>query len=132
MSSRRIQRVSELVKRQVSEVIQELNLAGCGFITVTAAEVSPDLKTGRIYISVIGSADQQHRALNALTREHGRVQAELARRIVLKYTPQLSFHLDQTELRARHIEQLLDQLDPAADADAPDPSAHPTDTPTGP
>jgi ribosome-binding factor A len=115
MSTRRIQRVSELVKRQVSETVQELGLTGCGFITVTAAEVSPDLKEGRIYVSVIGTAEQKQRAVAVLAREHARVQQELARHIVLKYTPRLTFVLDETESRAERIEHLLDELDTGHD-----------------
>ncbi|MGD0060022.1 MAG: 30S ribosome-binding factor RbfA [Verrucomicrobiia bacterium] len=111
MSSHRIERVSELVKREVSEVVQGLNLTDCGFITITAAEVSPDLKDGRIYLSVIGSAEQKQRALDVLERQHGHIQHELARRIVLKYTPRLKFVLDETEARASHIEHLLDELE---------------------
>jgi len=111
MSSHRIERVSELVKREVSEVVLGLNLTDCGFITITAAEISPDLKDGRIYLSVIGSAEQKQRALDVLEHKHGHIQHELARRIVLKYTPRLKFVLDETEARASHIEHLLDELE---------------------
>ena len=119
MSNRRIERVSELVKQQLGEVIQQLNFNDCGFITVTAAEVSPDLKDARVYISVIGKPEQQQHALAALTAEHGRIQHELSRRVILKYTPRLRFLLDETESRAQHIEHLLDELAPKS-----------TDTPT--
>jgi ribosome-binding factor A len=117
MSSHRIERVSELVKRTVSEIVLELNLVDCGFVTITAAEISPDLKDGRIFLSVIGSAEQKQRALDVLERQHGHIQYELAHRIVLKYTPRLKFVLDETEDRASHIEHLLDELgdDPAHD-----------------
>ncbi|HVM59567.1 MAG TPA: 30S ribosome-binding factor RbfA [Verrucomicrobiae bacterium] len=111
MSSHRMERVSELVKREVSEIVQELNLTDCGFITITAAEISPDLKEGRIYTSVIGSAEQKQRALETLEHQHGHIQHELAHRIVLKYTPRLKFVLDETEDRATRIEHLLDELD---------------------
>jgi len=112
MINRRIQRVSELVKQQVSELVQELNLTDCGFVTVTGAKVNPDLHEGRIYVSVIGSAEQKQRALATLERMHGHIQHELARRIILKYTPHLTFSLDETEVRAEHIERLLDELQP--------------------
>ena len=105
-----MQRVSELVKQQISEIVLELNLTACGFVTVTAAEVSPDLKDGRVFVSVIGSAEQKQRALEKLASEHGRVQAELARRVVLKYTPHLTFVLDETETKAREMERMLDEL----------------------
>jgi ribosome-binding factor A len=112
MSSRRIERVSELVKQQVSEIVQQLTLTGCGFITVTGATVSPDLKEGRIYVSVIGTSFQQEQAIAALQERHDLIQQELAGRIVLKYTPRLKFLLDETEARAAHIEQLLNDLAP--------------------
>ena len=112
MSNRRIQRVSKLVKEQIGEILLTLSLQNCGFVTVTAADISPDLHEGRIYISVIGTAVQQARALAELERLHGIVQNELASRIVLKYTPRLHFQLDQTESYARHIETLLDTLGP--------------------
>ena len=110
MSNHRIQRVSELVKQQVSEIVQELNLGDCGFVTVTAAEISPDIKDGRIYISVIGSTEQRDRALTALSHKHALIQRELARRVVLRYTPKLQFFLDETESRAQRIEHLLDEI----------------------
>jgi ribosome-binding factor A len=110
MNSHRIERVSELVKREVSAIVQELNLTDCGFVTITAAEISPDLKDGRIFLSVIGSAGQKQHALAVLERQHGHIQYELAHRIVLKYTPRLKFILDETEDRASHIEHLLDEL----------------------
>ncbi len=111
MNSHRIERVSELVKREISEIVLKLNLADCGFVTITAAEISPDLKEGRIFMSVIGSAKQKQRALDTLERMHGRIQHELARGITLKYTPRLKFLLDETEDRACRIEQLLDELE---------------------
>jgi ribosome-binding factor A len=112
MSNRRIERVSELVKQQLSEVIQALNLTDCGFVTVTAATVATDLKDARVYVSVIGSPEQKQRALETLEQHHRHLQHELGRRVVLKYTPRLKFILDETEARAQHIEHLLDELGP--------------------
>ena len=111
MRSRRIQRVSELVKQEISAIILELNLTNCGLVTVTSAEISPDLKDGRVYVSVIGNPEQRRRAVIELDHLHGRIQHELSRRIILKYTPRLKFVLDETESHAQHIEHLLDELD---------------------
>ena len=107
-----MERVSELVKQQLGEIIQQLTLTGCGFITVTSAEVAPDLKDAQVYISVIGNAEQQKRSLQALTQQHSRIQAELAHRIVLKFTPRLHFALDETESHAQKIERLLSEINP--------------------
>ena len=106
-----MQRVSELVKREVSRIVLELNLTDCGFVTITAAEVSPDLKEGRVFMSVIGSSEQKQRALDTMERLHGHIQRELAQHVILKYTPRLKFVLDETEDRASHIEHLLDELE---------------------
>ena len=111
MSNRRMQRVCELVKQQVSELVQQLNLVDCGFITITAAEISADLKEGKIFVSVLGSTEQKQRALASLERQHGSIQHNLAQRIVLKYTPRLRFYLDETEAHAQRIERLLDELE---------------------
>ena len=110
MSSRRVERVSELAKQEISLIIQELNLTGCGFVTVTSVVISPDLKDGRVYVSVIGNPEQKACALTQLERRHGHIQHELAQRIVIKYTPRLKFILDETELHAQRIEYLLDEL----------------------
>lgn len=110
MSNRRVERVSELVKQQIGEIVQQLNLAGCGFVTITSAAISPDLREGRVYVSVIGSAEQQQSAIAALEQKHGYIQHELSRRIILKYTPRLKFILDDTEAHAQRIEHLLDEL----------------------
>ncbi len=110
MSNRRIERVSELAKQEISLLVQEMTFVNCGLITVTSAEISPDLKEGRVYISVIGTDEQRQRALAELERSHGHIQRELSRRITLKYTPKLKFMLDETESRAQRIEHLLDEL----------------------
>jgi ribosome-binding factor A len=117
MSNRRLQRVSQLVKEQVGEIIQDLALADCGFVTVTGAEVSSDLKDGKVFVSVIGTPAQQTRALAELERHHGQIQRDLAARVVLKYTPRLVFRLDTTEARASRLEHLLDELGPAPEED---------------
>jgi ribosome-binding factor A len=110
MSNRRIERVSELAKQQIGEIVQHLNLAGCGFVTVTSAVISSDLREGCVYISVIGTPEQQQHALKALNDAHSHIQHELSRRIILKYTPRLKFVLDDTEAHAQRIEHLLDEL----------------------
>jgi ribosome-binding factor A len=111
MSNRRIERVSELAKQEISLILEELDLTDCGFVTVTSASISPDLKDGRVYVSVIGSDAQKQRAITVLDSRHGHIQHELAHRITLKYTPRLKFLLDETEAHAQHIEHLIDELD---------------------
>ncbi len=116
MSQHRLQRVAQLVKEQLGEILLALNLPDCGLVTVTDVQIGADLKEARVFVSVIGSAAQQQHALAELQRQHAAIQRELAHRIVLKYTPRLTFELDDTETRAARIEHLLDQLDPPRDS----------------
>lgn len=112
MSTHRMQRVSELVKQEVSEIIRrDVASENVGMITVTGCEVASDLKTARVYISVIGDADKQAAALALLERHRGHIQRDLGRAVVLKYTPHLAFHIDETPERADRIEKLLNEIE---------------------
>lgn len=112
MSTHRMQRVSELVKQEVSEIIRrDVACEDVGMITVTACEVASDLKTARVYVSVIGDADKQADALALLERHRGHIQRALGRAVVLKYIPHLAFHIDESIERADRIERILDQIE---------------------
>ena len=112
MSSHRKQRVSELVKQEVSEIIRrDVASESVGMLTVTGCEVASDLKTARVYISVIGDADKQAAALALLERHRGHIQRVLGRSIVLKYIPHLSFYIDETFERADRIERILGEIE---------------------
>lgn len=112
MSTHRMQRVSELVKQEISEIIRrDVASESVGMITVTGCEVASDLKTARAYISVIGGADKQAAALALLERHRGRIQRALGRAVVLKYIPHLAFHIDESVERADRIERILDEIE---------------------
>lgn len=117
MSSHRMQRVSELVKQEVSEIIRrDIASESIGMITVTGCEVASDLKTARVYISVIGDAGKHAAALALLERQRGRIQRALGRSIVLKYIPHLAFHIDESVERADRIERILGEIEHAKPA----------------
>jgi ribosome-binding factor A len=109
--SRRIERVNELVRREISEIIRrDFGVGEFGVVTVTGVEISSDLKNGKIYVSVVGSPEQQSHALESLGHRHGMIQSEMSRHVILKYTPRLDFVLDQSGERADRINRLLDEL----------------------
>ena len=112
MSTHRMQRVSELVKQEVSAIInRDVASEGVGMITVTSCEVASDLKTARVYLSVIGGADKQTAALALIERHRGHIQRGLGRAVVLKYTPHLAFYIDESVERAGRIEKLLNEIE---------------------
>ena len=107
-----MQRVSELVKQEVSEIIRrDVASESVGMLTVTGCEVASDLKTARVYISVIGDAGKQAAALALLERHRSHIQRVLGRSVVLKYIPHLSYYIDESMERAERIERILGEIE---------------------
>jgi ribosome-binding factor A len=108
----RHERVRELLKREVGEVIRrEIPLDAAGLITVNEVGVSSDLKSATIFVGVIGTPEQRTRAASLLNKESKRLQALVGRAVVLKYTPHLKFVLDKAVERGNRVLQILDELD---------------------
>jgi ribosome-binding factor A len=107
-----MRRVNEAVRQVLSEAVAELKDPRLGFVTVTGVRTSPDLRTARVYVSVLGSERKRERSLAALTSAHGVLQARIARELRLKRTPQLSFEYDPTVERGVRMSQLIDELAP--------------------
>jgi ribosome-binding factor A len=107
-----MRRVNEAVRQVLSEAVGELKDPRLGFVTVTGVQTSPDLRTARVYVSVLGSERKRERSIAALTSAHGVLQARIARELRLKRTPQLSFEYDPTVERGVRMSQLIDELAP--------------------
>ena len=104
----RIRRVNEAVREVLSEALtQDVKDPRVGFVTVTSVDTSPDLRHARVYVSVLGEADERAASLDGLQSAHGFLQRRVARDLRLKHTPQLQFIEDDTARRADRIERLL-------------------------
>lgn len=104
----RQQRVGELIKREVSQIIQnDLRDPRIGFVTVTDAEVSRDLKHARVFVSFYGEPDKAQDCLFGLESARGYVRSQLARRAELKAVPEIDFGLDESVHDGARIEELL-------------------------
>jgi ribosome-binding factor A len=111
--SLRLERVRELLKRQIGEVVRrELPFGEVGLINVNDVNVAPNLHTATVYIGVLGGAAQKKTAMEALEAHRKRIQGLLGRAIVLKYTPQLRFVLDESVERGNRVLRILDELEP--------------------
>jgi ribosome-binding factor A len=108
----RMRRVNVAVRQVLSEAVGELKDPRIGFVTVTGVETSPDLRHARVYVSVLGSEQEQEQSLAALEAAHGVLQGRLARELRLKRTPQLAFEYDPTVERGVRMTQLIDELAP--------------------
>ena len=110
MPSRRVERLSEAVKQEVSKIIlYELKEPQIGFVTVTRAEVSPDLRKAKVYISVLGDEAAQKKTLCRLEHAKGFIQTEVGARLQTRYTPILTFYLDESVKKSIHISKLIDE-----------------------
>lgn len=108
----RHERVRELLKREVGEVIRrELPLGEAGLITVNEVGVSNDLKSATIFVGVIGTPEQRKRAGALLHQESKRLQGLVGRAIVLKYTPHLKFVLDEAIERGNRVLEIIKDIE---------------------
>lgn len=112
MASLRLQRVRELLKREIGEVIRrEFPVSEAGLVTVNDVDVSGDLHSALVFVSILGNKDQQKRGLELLTRHQKRIQGLVARSVVLKYTPRLKFLVDDSVVRGNRVLQIIDELE---------------------
>ena len=104
-----MRRINESLREVVGEAIStELQDPRIGFVTVTSVETSPDLRSARVYVSVLGTTEERYATLEGLRSSHGVLQAAIARRVRMKRTPTLTFHYDETVERAARVSRLLD------------------------
>lgn len=113
MASVRIQRVSELLKRQLSELIRrEFPNTQTGIlITVNEVQVAKDLQSATVYVGMVGSDAQRKKGIQLLQDERKRLQSLVARAVVLKYTPVLRFVLDDSVSRGNRVLEILDEIE---------------------
>lgn len=112
MPSLRHERVQELLKRALGEVIRrEFPVAEAGLVTVNAVEVSGDLHSAVVFISIFGDPGQQKRGLELLSNNRKRIQGLVAREVILKYTPTLRFIMDDSVVRGNRVLQIIEQLE---------------------
>jgi ribosome-binding factor A len=108
MPKDRIRRVNEAVREVLGTAItNELKDPRVGFVTVTAVDTSSDLRHARVYVSVLGSAEQRRESLAGLASSHGFLQARVGAALRMKHTPQLQFIYDESTERSMRIGELL-------------------------
>ena len=110
--SERMRRVNEAVRAVVAEAVGDLQDPRIGMVTVTGVSVSPDLREGTVYVSVLGNEKKRERTLAGLASAHGVVQARLNRELNLKRTPHLTFEYDPSVERGVRMTKLIDELAP--------------------
>lgn len=104
----RIDKINEEVRRELAAVIRELKDARIPMMTsVVAVHVTNDLRYAKAYISVMGTEEEQKKAIEGLKSAAGFVRREIGRRVDLRYTPEFIFELDHSIEHGAHIDALL-------------------------
>jgi ribosome-binding factor A len=121
MPSRRVEKAAEAIRGVVSmAILAELKDPRVRDVTVTCVEPSADLRTAKIHVSVMGDEKKQLLTLRGLQNAAGFLQSKIAERIDMRYTPRLTFLLDQGVKKSIAIAKILREVLPQDSSDADD------------
>src|SRR3954464_8320941 len=109
MAGPRMRRINEVLREVVGAAVAGgLNDPRIGFVTVTAVETSPDLRTAKVFVSVLGDEDEREATFEGLRSSHGVIQSRIAAETRMKRTPTLTFHHDETIEQGARVFELLE------------------------
>lgn len=108
----RMLRVNEVVRRELSTIITRDLIFEDVLVTINQVDVTPDLKNAHVFVSVLGKGSPKA-VMEKLEAERTVLQAELSKKVVLKYTPHLVFHLDDSIERGARVFKILQEIEPA-------------------
>ena len=103
-------RVNVLVQQEVSQLLHTRYQGQTVYITITDVSISPDLRNGRVYYSVIGGEDEKKKAEKFFRQNAHDIRFQLGKRIVLKYLPYLKFFYDASIKRGVEMVDLIDEV----------------------
>ncbi|HLK60366.1 MAG TPA: 30S ribosome-binding factor RbfA [Chthonomonadaceae bacterium] len=108
----RQEKIQEQLVHELSEIIQrDLRDPRLGFVTVTGAEISRDLRYAKVYVSVLGDEEARNQSLKALNHAVGMLRGEFARRAHLRIAPEITFLFDSGIERGQRIFELLHSVE---------------------
>lgn len=113
MSGHRVERVAEAVREVIADILlREIKDPRIGMVTITAVELSKDLRRGKVYFTCLGDEAARERSLAGLRSAAGFVRKEVTRRLGLRSAPDFSFWFDSSIEYAARMEGLLRQSPP--------------------
>ncbi len=115
MQGRRTDRLGHQIRVELAELIaREVKDPRIGFATITRVELSADLYHARVFVSVMGTTEEQQNTLEGLSSAAGFLRREIGRRLGLRRSPELTFVLDQGAEAGKKIETILQKLHESA------------------
>ncbi len=104
----RIEKLQELIKQEMGKMLlTDLKDPRIGFVTVTDVELTGDLRSAKIFVSIMGDNEQIKNSLEGLQSALGFIRREIGQRIKIRFTPEISFALDTSLDYGDHIQKLL-------------------------
>ena len=110
-NSPRMRKVNELIREVIADAVPALKDPRIGFVTITGAETSPDLRYAIVYYSAMGSDEEKQETAAGLKSAIPHLQREVGREVRLRNTPKLEFRIDQAIDEGIRINELLKELD---------------------
>jgi ribosome-binding factor A len=122
-TGRRISRVAELIKREISQMllfgIKDERIGG-GMVSVTDVDVSGDLQHAKIFVSIYGTDEARAATMEGLQSACGYIRGQLGKRVNLRRTPEISFAEDRSLERGMRVINLIEQLAQDRPAEVPE------------
>jgi ribosome-binding factor A len=108
MDDAKTRRLAERIAKIVAELLERrIKDPRLGFVTVTEARLTSDLREAKVFYTVFGSTEERADTAKALASATGIIRSEVGRLIGLRHTPSLEFVADDLQENAQHIEELV-------------------------
>lgn len=111
MAVSRMRRVNEVLREVLGDEVTGLSDPRLEMVTITAVDTSPDLRSARVYFTVLGGEEAKEDAQEALRKAHGVLQRAIGDETRMKRTPTLRFEYDEAVERGLRISAILDEVD---------------------
>ena len=107
----RTERVAGEVQQALARALQsDFSTISDGLVTVTKVRMAPDLRSGRVYVSVLGGTHPPERTLEKIKAETPHLRAAIAKAVRLRFVPELHFYLDDTQEEVARVEEIFKQI----------------------
>ena len=112
MGELRVRKIQEFIKQEVSSIIlRDLKDPRLGFVTITDAKITGDLREATVYVSLFGSDEQKKGTMEALRGANGYIRSEVGKRLQIRYAPQIEFKEDTSLDYGIKIDKILKDIE---------------------
>lgn len=112
MGELRVRKIQEFIKQEVSNILlRELKDPRLGFVTVTDARITGDLREATVYVSLFGKPEEKKNTMKALKNATGYIRTEVGRRLGIRYSPTIEFKEDASLDYGMKIDKILRDIE---------------------